>query len=72
MSWNYKELDHSLTNHPPVDEGVVNQFELVRKVAKEMGETILNMCPDSRERSIAITKLEETVMWAIKSIAVNQ
>lgn len=28
-----------------------------------------NLCPDSRELSLAITKLEEAIMWANASIA---
>jgi len=29
-------------------------------------------CPDSREKSLAFTKLEEAVMWANASIARNE
>jgi len=29
-------------------------------------------CPDSRERSLALTKLEESIMWANASIARNE
>lgn len=72
MSWTSAELNHSLTNHPPSNDAVVQAFERVRGSAKDLGEIIHALCPESRERSIAITKLEETVMWAIKSIAVNQ
>lgn len=72
MPWSHEQLHHSLTNHPPASEEVIADFESIRFYAKEFGDAILAVCPDSRERSVAITKLEETVMWAIKSIAVNQ
>ena len=66
------QLLHSLTNHPPVDDSVVMRFEDVRAMAFDLGRQILAHCPPSRERSLAITNLEQTVMWAIKSIALNQ
>ena len=33
---------------------------------------IENVCPPRRERSLAITKLEECFMWANKSIVMHQ
>jgi hypothetical protein len=41
----------------------------LRQTAKDFSNLILENCPDSRERSLAITKLEEVVMWANASIA---
>lgn len=32
---------------------------------------INNLCPESREKSLAVTNLEESVMWANASIARN-
>lgn len=65
-------LHHNLTNHPPKNDDVVESFEKVRHYAKRLGDTILEEAPVSRERSLALTKLEETVMWAVASIARNQ
>lgn len=67
-----EQLHHNLTNHPPVNDGVIQAFELVREPAKVLGEAIVNLCPDSREKSLALTNLEQTVMWAVASIARNQ
>lgn len=36
-----------------------------------MARTIAGRCPDSREKSLAMTKLEECSMWANASIARN-
>lgn len=68
----HRALDWSLTNHPPVSDAVVVTFERIRQAAKALGAEILNECPESRERSLAITKLEETVMWAVKAVACHQ
>jgi len=37
-------------------------------IAHEINET----CPDSREKSVALTNLETSAMWAIKSISHNE
>lgn len=62
-------IEHNLTNHPPVNDEVVAQFEAIRKAAKQLGVAIVTICPETRERSLAITNLEQTVMWAVASIA---
>ena len=61
-----EDLNLSLTNHKPSPEAVV-QVERLREAAKVLAVAVYRECPESRERSIAITKLEETVMWAVKS-----
>lgn len=67
----FASIEHSLTNHAPVNDSVVAAFEELREHAKALGLAMVMLCPDSRERSLAITKLEETVMWAVKAIAVH-
>ncbi len=44
----------------------------IRSMAKLLAHAIDNSCPDSRERSLAFTKLEEAVMWANAAIARNE
>ena len=68
----YKQLMHNLTNHPTNDVLTVERFELLRQCAKDLGAAILDFCPETRERSLALTKVEGTVMWAVASIARNQ
>ena len=67
-----QDILKSLTNQPPLHDGVIQKMEEVRIPARQLAESIYNLCPDTRERSLAITHLEETVMWAIKSIALYQ
>lgn len=66
------QLEHNLTNHAPVNANVVAAMEMLRQNAKTFGKAILNEVPESRERSLALTQLEQTVMWAIAGIARNQ
>ena len=37
--------------------------------AKQLEKCINDVCRDGREKSLAMTKLEECVMWANKSIS---
>jgi hypothetical protein len=62
------ELENNFTYHKPMPKDLI-KFESLRKMAKEYAELVNALCPDSREKSIAITKIEESNMWANASIA---
>lgn len=62
------ELVKRFTYHPPA-KGQPAIYQMLRGEAKNLAKTIVRYCPSSRERSLAITKLEEVVMWANASIA---
>jgi len=52
-------------------EGQLNKYEQIRSIAKKLTYEIDDTCPASREKALAMTKLEEAVMWANASIARN-
>lgn len=60
----------SLTNQPPNDDQI-DRIGAVRAVGKHLAETIGNNVAGGRERSLAFTHLEETVMWAVKGIVLE-
>jgi hypothetical protein len=66
-----QDLEKRFTYHPP-KEGQPPQYENIRKNALGFAKLLDAMCPDSREKSIAITALEEVVMWANAAIARNE
>lgn len=45
------------------------RYELILSAAKGLALTIQGACPDSREKSLALTKLDESVMWANAAIS---
>ena len=65
-----KDLVVRFTYHRPKD----NQpelYERIRSSALDYARLLNAACPDSREKSLALTNLEECVMWANASIARN-
>lgn len=64
-------LRRTLTNHRP-DREQINRIELIREVGYTFGVSIVDNSPVSRAQSIALTKLEEAVMWAVKAIAIEE
>lgn len=57
--------------HHPADSAQEKKYSRIRVKAKELAYIIEEECPDSREKSLAMTKLEEASMWANASIARN-
>ena len=65
------DIQKTFCYHKPNDNQIT-RYDSIRLIAKEYAELILLICPDSREKSIALTKLQETVMWANASIAITE
>jgi len=57
--------------HAP-KEGQAERYTLLRQYARELALRINEHCPDSREKSLAITHLQQAVMWANAAIAINE
>lgn len=64
-------IENNYTYHAP-KEDQPKRYEAIRGKAKELALLIEDVCPTSREKSLAFTKLEEMVMWANASIARNE
>lgn len=56
--------------HNPSSAGT-ERIALLRKRFSELHDEILALAPESRERSVALTNLETTAMWAIKAVVCN-
>lgn len=63
-----KEVATRFTYHAP-KEGQPEKYREIRAQAKDLATTILLTTPESREQSLAITKLEEATFWANAAIA---
>lgn len=65
-----EDLKHRIEYHKPSPYGVM-KIAAVREAVFACGEALLSEVPESsgRERALALTKLEEAMMWAIAGIA---
>jgi len=63
-------IDKPYAYHRPSAEGL-EKINKLREHFSEGEKLIREICPDSRQRSVAITNNEQTAMWAIKSVVFN-
>lgn len=68
----YKDIKHRFTNHPPEDDTVALSLDGLTQMFIETAYTLDLHLPDSREKSLALTKLEECSMWSKAAIARHQ
>jgi len=64
----YQRTVFNMTNQPPTEERI-ERIETVRASAKRLVGIMYQNCPESRERALGLTKLEESLMWSVASIA---
>jgi hypothetical protein len=64
-----QDLEDRFTFHPAtIKTGPVH--DLVRSKHRDLAEWVYEMVPDSRERSLALTALQEAMMWANAAVAI--
>lgn len=66
-----EDIEKRFTYHAP-KPGQPERYGAIRDAAKAFAELINTKTPASREQSLALTKLEESVMWANAAIARNE
>ena len=64
----YADVRNRFTYHPPNDEQV-KKYEQLRGNAGNLAMMISDFCPPGREKQLALTQLEQAVMWANAAIA---
>jgi len=63
-------IDKPYAYHAPSADGL-NKITRLRKAFSDLERLIIELCPNSRQRSLAITQNEQTAMWAIKAVVFN-
>lgn len=64
-------IDRNFRYHPPKGNQAT-RYEELREKGKELAQKIADECPECRETSLALTKVEEAIMWANAAIARNE
>lgn len=62
-----ERVRRSLMHHAPDNAGVGSITKL-RQAAMAFADVLEEQTPEGREKRIAETKLEETLMWAVKGV----
>lgn len=68
---NIDDITNRFTYHAPKPDQI-NRYTTIRDMARDFAVSLDALCPVSRELSLAITHLEETVFWANAAIARNE
>jgi hypothetical protein len=63
------DLDNRFRWHQPRTQEVGELHNTIRRECRELAGTIMAVVPAGREQALAITKLEEAMMWANAGIA---
>ncbi len=63
------ELTTRFTYHAPVTREQQVKYEKLRAAAKDYAKMVEDLCPESREKSIAMTNIEQSSMWANAAVA---
>jgi hypothetical protein len=66
-----ERLNRDFTYHSP-KEDQPERYQFLRDEASRLAINIVKLTPQSREQSLALTKLEEAIFWANASIARNE
>jgi len=64
-------IENNFTYHTPTGDQPA-RYSFLRNIFKQTASVVCRICPQSRELSLALTALEEAMMWANASIARNE
>ena len=64
------QIENNFTYHAPQGDQI-ERYATIRGECKSLAFVIDETCPPSREKSLAMTKLEEVCMWGNAAIARN-
>lgn len=65
------DVQHVFSYHKPFGDQPA-RYEAIRTVARDLATIIQMSTPASREQSVALTNLQQAVMWANAAIALNE
>lgn len=66
---NNGDLCNRFEFHPANTEEIAQKHNAVRNLCLDLAEALNELVPEGREKSLAITHLEEVMMWANAGIA---
>jgi hypothetical protein len=67
----FERIERNFKYYTPEGDQRV-RYDDIRDASKALATLLVHSCPPSRELALAITALEEAVMWANAAIARNE
>ena len=68
---NIEQINSIFTYHKPFGSQP-ERYQILRNFAHQFAIIINDHCPESREKALALTSLQQCVMWANAAIAINE
>lgn len=65
----HERIENDFRYHPPQGPDQTERYNKIRAVARGYAHELVELCPPSRELSLALTKLDEAVMHANSAVA---
>lgn len=72
MSTSEQELRDRFRHHPPTTQGRIDAHDGIRSRAADFAVWLNASLPESREKSLALTALQEAAMWANAAVAIHE
>ncbi|MEO0479614.1 MAG: hypothetical protein AAF196_09050 [Planctomycetota bacterium] len=72
MNRTNEQLAHDHAHHAPQGPSDIDMHQAVRARTTELAQWVNSALPDGREKSIALTKLDEARMWANAAVALKR
>lgn len=64
-----KDIENRFAFHAAPDEEKRNEHTAVRTACKQLAAKLNKSLPEGREKSLAVTKIEEAMFWANAALA---
>jgi len=68
----HSRVESDLSYHKPTDQTVSDRLEANRAHGKQLAHFLIENCPPGRELSMALTNLQQAMMWANAALVINQ
>lgn len=66
-----QDIEHRFAFHAATTQEKRDEHTSVRQQCRRLADSLNEVLPEGREKSVAITKLEEVMFWANAAIARN-
>ena len=70
MAIGQDELHKRFAYHPATPD-TATTYSILRDLFERLATAVDELTPDSREKSLAVTHLEDSLMWANKAVAMT-